>query len=99
MNKEIIDVAVEDIAKVQGAHVVVQMHRDNIAHLFELNKDNPSFLDSPIYKEYQKRCTEATLDFEYEKKEMFEKYISKTGIVNPIDWSLDYSTSKLTIRY
>ena len=99
MNKKVLKIEIEDVNKIQSEHVILQTYRDTIAYLFDMNRNNPSFLDSPIFLEYQKKCQESTFAFEDAKTEVFNKYFPQSGIENPINWSLDYSTGELTINY
>ena len=96
---KVITIRPEDIEVVQDKHVASQTYKDTIAYLFDMNKNNPTFLESPIFVEYQKKSEIAVKDFDKAKNDMFNKYIIEAGVKNPIHWTLDYSTGELSIEF
>lgn len=78
----------------------VQANKDVIAELIERNKDNVSFLDSPIFKEYHKRFENAVASSrlaqdDFANKVLPEKYKTNSSAV----WTLTYNTYELKIEY
>jgi hypothetical protein len=78
----------------------VQANKDVIAELIERNKDNISFLDSPIFKEYHKRFENAIASYNFAKNE-FSKSVLPEKFQTKIDafWDLTYDTYELRIEY
>lgn len=99
MATKVVKVEAEDVKALQEAHVTLKTYQDNIAYLFELNNTNPSFLDSPIFVEYQNRCKDAVKAFDAMKDVISKKYLETSGVVNPTNWNVDYNTYDMTITY
>jgi len=78
----------------------VQANKDVIAELIERNKNNISFLDSPIFKEYHKRFENAVASYniaqdEFAKEVIPEKFRGNSHVI----WSLTYNTYNLQFEY
>lgn len=78
----------------------VQANKDVIAELIERNKDNVSFLDSPIFKEYHNRFEKAVGAFKIAQDEFGNVNIPLEFKNNPTAiWTLTYNTYELKIEY
>ena len=78
----------------------LQANKDVIAELIERNKDNVSFLDSPIFKEYHHRFEKAVGAFKIAQDEFGDANIPSEFKNNPTAvWTLTYNTYDLKIEY
>lgn len=92
-HKELVDYLARLAYEVQGS-------KDVIAELIERNKDNVSFLDSPIFKEYHRRFEETTAAYQIAQNEFAEAALPEEFKQNPrAVWTLTYNTYELKIEY
>ena len=78
----------------------VQANKDIIAELIERNKDNVTFLNSPIFKEYHKRFEDALAAYKIAQDEFTMNVLPEKYKNNPTAmWKLTYNTYELSIEY
>lgn len=78
----------------------VQANKDIIAELIERNKDNITFLNSPIFKEYHKRFEDALASYKIAQDEFTINVLPEKYKNNPTAmWKLTYNTYELSIEY
>jgi len=78
----------------------IQANKNVIAELIERNKDNVSFLDSSIFKEYHKRFESTIASYDFAKNEFSKSVLPKKFQTNiNAFWDLTYDTYELKIEY
>ena len=91
---EIIILDQEVIDKLQRLHYDYENYKDVIATCLDAHaKDaDASFLDGPIFKEYERRMSEAFTAYSVAKGEIEKQYQCENT-----RWNIDFQTRELTI--
>lgn len=92
-----IKVPEEKVNKLQRYHAEVDARMTLINRIMETHKDDPSFLDSSIFKRYHDEYVELSTCFDEAKNIISSECIPAYLAPHKINWTLDYATCILRI--
>ena len=93
---EKIKIPEDEVLNIERLNFEYMTLKDNVCFLIDSHRNDVSFLESEIFKEYFKKEVEVFKKYELSKKELEKKYIlSKYD--QQVTWSLDFSTDTLTL--
>ena len=101
MNTQIINVEEKDVMSLQYKDAKVKTLEQVMVNFLNEHQRNEdiSFMDTPIYKEFQNRLVKAKIDFMNEKDKIADKYIDKDKQNDVQDWSLNYISNELIVNF
>lgn len=97
MKRYQMDIEANVVSALERLNYEYEMRKDNVIFLLDAHKDDPNFLDTPMFKRYQSEEAEAKSRFEKGKAEFEDAYVPAELKGHRIEWSLDYNKRALTI--
>lgn len=85
-----------EVDEIQRTHIEKESKQDQIAYLMSMNATNEEFLNSEIFKAYEKKYECAFVAYQQAQENIKEMYIPAEVSDKLVKWSLDYKTCVLT---
>ena len=63
-----------------------------------INDVDTSAIDSPVFKAYQEKASDALIAYDMEKDKMFQSTVPEDVRAKAAEWSLDFFTGILTVQ-
>lgn len=96
--KKIIDIPENFAIMLEKLHYEYFTMKDNVAFLIDQNKEDSSFVDSPLFEKYHDREIAKKLEYESMKQELVDKYIPEDIKSKQYSWQMDFVNKQLVIE-
>lgn len=88
----------EDVCtNLQKLHYECETLKDNIGFLITKNRNDVSFIESPLFKELLSRQIKKTIEYENAKDDMTQKFIPAGLVETESTWEVDFNKSILIV--
>lgn len=71
--------------------------KDNVSYMINHFRTDSSFLQSSLFREYQKAEIKAKINFERGMQEIYEKYIPEKFREHKMGWNVDFRKKQINI--
>lgn len=96
--KRIVEIPEKFSVLLEKLHYEYYTMKDNVALLIDQHKDDPTFLDSPLFEKYHDKEIAKKLEYETMKEELTKKYIPEDLVNTQYSWQMDFVNKQLVIE-
>lgn len=96
--KQIIDIPENFSTMLEKLHYEFYTMKDNVTFLIEQNKDDPSFINSPLFESYHDKEIAKKLEYETMKQKLIDTYIPEDIKAKQHTWNMDFTNKQLTVE-